>query len=614
MRPRKQQAQSLNLCTSFKPRILIVEAGPQLSWFQRKLSDIPLTGSLLFGMGVDRVYQTLLQTAASRQLKKQELLLPTGRMVGGTAMLNAMLFSFGHPEDETFRLFNQWNPRFFSELFQEPGHAVTECHFTPAPNYRHHLNEKFHVALSEVFKSLGLPVRDSPDGWVKEGLQTPLVFVQKYQRWSSYTSCLEPLLKHKDAQITILPETLVEKVLFDPYKPGFVKGVIVVHKSAKFPIWLSNASEVNPMHPIPEVILSAGTFESPAILLRSGIGMESKPQTTDYVTPNNITSLPVGSNFHDHPMIGLVCTFQKPVAINTKVVTPLEMLRYFWSGKSAASQAGAITSIAYLRTSLQRIQNSSKPDIQFTFIAAAVFEQEIFQKLGHFTQDTWQKFLPPRGHDMKNTVIVLVTLLQPYSRGRVTLHQTSPQPFPSIRVDPAYLTAPQDLDRLVEGVSWLYSVLTNHDVLVSAIDLPSAQPPLLNSPQSLGQLGELGLTFHLPQYTNCPPLPPHDSTKQSPSSRTKWKLFFTCLVQSVTMSNYHYVGTCPATNNSNAVVSDKLLVLGTKNLRVADASVIPVVPTSNPVTYVMAAGNHAAQSILQRYWDQIEHDGLELHG
>ncbi|KER22184.1 LOW QUALITY PROTEIN: hypothetical protein T265_14924 [Opisthorchis viverrini] len=501
----------------------------------------------------------------------KQLLLPTGRMVGGTAMLNAMLFSFGHPEDETFRLFSQWNPRFFSELYQEPGHPEQVltccnpnlegqetvfirpltidqpgCHFSPTLNYRHLLNEKFHVALSEVFKSLGFPVRDSPDGWVKEGLQTPLVFVQNYARWSSYANCLEPLLQHEDAQVTILPETLVEKlsesefahlkvrgsdltpasrlplsrlgqpgsissfvldsgsmtdrrrtgataeqtnmctVLFDPHKPGFVKGVVVAHKSASFPIWLSNASEANPIHPLPE--------------------------------PSNITSLPVGLNLHDHPMIVLVCTFQKPVAINTKVVTPLEMLRYIWSGKTsstpsilftlwclvisiasalsrcgvnrsprlknskffrstlcpvstacaaiaesltsvwysstfpngllilllcspilvcnsltvcpiqilaqslqlilyahslvlptdrgpftcakterddtsvpligdylpllgALSQAGAISSVAYLRTSLQRIQNSSKPDIQFTFIAAAVFEQEIFQKL-----------------------------------------------------------------------------------------------------------------------------------------------------------------------------------------------------------------------------------------
>ncbi|KAG5442908.1 Choline dehydrogenase, mitochondrial [Clonorchis sinensis] len=150
----------------------------------------------------------------------KQLLLPTGRMVGGTAMLNAMLFSFGHPEDETFQLFSQWNPRFFSELYQEPGRAVTGCHFTPSSNYRHYLNEKFHVALSEVFKSLGLPARDSPDGWVREGMQTPLVFVQDYRRWSPYTNCLEPLLQHKDAQVTILPETLVEKVNDDILEGG----------------------------------------------------------------------------------------------------------------------------------------------------------------------------------------------------------------------------------------------------------------------------------------------------------------------------------------------------------------------------------------------------------
>lgn len=55
----------------FRPKILVLEAGPKLNWFQRMLSDIPLTAALLFGLGTDKVYPTTRQKSAAFQLKNQ---------------------------------------------------------------------------------------------------------------------------------------------------------------------------------------------------------------------------------------------------------------------------------------------------------------------------------------------------------------------------------------------------------------------------------------------------------------------------------------------------------------------------------------------------------------
>ncbi|KAF6774401.1 hypothetical protein AHF37_06556 [Paragonimus kellicotti] len=176
-------------------------------------------------------------------------------------------------------------------------------------------------------------------------------------------------LKPNDQLIPWKLSTKTVVVLIDPNSKGTVIGVEANSRGIPLKILLKTPSILMKDAVIsPEVILSAGTFETPAILLRSGIGIFGQP--------------PVGRNLHDHPMVGLACTFQEPVAINTGVITPLEILRYFWNGKSALAQASALTSIAYLRTSLQRLHNFSRPDIQFTFIAAAVFEQEIFRTVG----------------------------------------------------------------------------------------------------------------------------------------------------------------------------------------------------------------------------------------
>ncbi|KAF7256867.1 hypothetical protein EG68_05581 [Paragonimus skrjabini miyazakii] len=123
LRSRWRPRQSLLACSTPNPHILILEAGPQISWLQRKLSDIPLAPPLLLGVGIDRIYKTVSQTASAAGLKNKQLLLPTGRMLGGSAMLNAMIFSLGNREDESSKQFHSWYPHFFSELFKinEPG-------------------------------------------------------------------------------------------------------------------------------------------------------------------------------------------------------------------------------------------------------------------------------------------------------------------------------------------------------------------------------------------------------------------------------------------------------------------------------------------------------------
>ncbi|KAF5398676.1 hypothetical protein PHET_08437, partial [Paragonimus heterotremus] len=173
LRSRRRPKQSLPSCNNPSPHILILEAGPQMSWLQRKLSDIPLASPLLLGVGIDRIYKTVSQTASAAGMKDKQLLLPTGRMLGGTAMLNAMIFSFGNREDESSKQFHSWYPHFFSELFKinEP---ATGCQLRPEPVHRHPITEKLHSALCDIFEALRLPVVDKSDGWTSEGLHTPL--------------------------------------------------------------------------------------------------------------------------------------------------------------------------------------------------------------------------------------------------------------------------------------------------------------------------------------------------------------------------------------------------------------------------------------------------------
>ncbi|KAF5395574.1 hypothetical protein PHET_11866, partial [Paragonimus heterotremus] len=186
--------------------------------------------------------------------------------------------------------------------------------------------------------------------------------------------------------------------------------------------------------------------------------------------------------------------------------------------------------------------------------------------LGHFLDSVWRQFLPPAGQDLKNTVIILVNLLEPASRGHVQLHPPSSQSGQTAQpqIDPAFFSVASDMERMVEAVSWLYSILTGHKALVPSVDQPSLLPPIQMAPKGLEAFRALGAQLHMPTYPGCPDSPSNQqsSNDQHSGVSKKWRQFFGCLIQSITISNYHFVGTCPVTagqgQSIGSVVSSNL--------------------------------------------------------
>lgn len=145
----------------------------------------------------------------------------------------------------------------------------------------------------------------------------------------------------------------------------------------------------------------------------------------------------------------------------------------------------------------------------------------------------------------------LVGLYEPTSRGRLTLDPAAPDGPPLI--DPGYLSNAGDLDALVAGVGLTRAV--------------AAQPAL----------GDWGLEEVLPGPEARDPDALRDFARQA------------------LMSYGHPVGTCALGNGPAAVVDSSLRVRGTQNLRVADASVLPRIPSVAPSVTVQLIGWRAAE-------------------
>jgi choline dehydrogenase len=150
-------------------------------------------------------------------------------------------------------------------------------------------------------------------------------------------------------------------------------------------------------------------------------------------------------------------------------------------------------------------------------------------------------------------ITVAPTLVHVASRGRLRLRSTDPRWHPEI--DPAYYDDPADLDAMVAGVQRLLETVSSGP-LARHIDRPFLPADRVRS--------EGDIVEHLRQNTQ---------------------------------TLYHPVGTCAMGQGEQTVVDPELRVRGVDGLRVADASVMPVVPRGNTNAATVMIGERAADLI-----------------
>ncbi len=176
-----------------------------------------------------------------------------------------------------------------------------------------------------------------------------------------------------------------------------------------------------------EVILSAGAFQSPQLLMLSGVGPKDELHRHGIKVVSDLAG--VGENLQDHPDVVLSYKTNSLDALGVSVRGGIKTLRDM--GRYRNSRRGTLTSNfaeggAFLKTRA----DLDRPDVQMHFVVAGVNDHGRKVQLGH-------------------GIACHVCLLRPKSRGSVRLQSADPLDAPLI--DPAFLEHPDDLDVLVEG-------------------------------------------------------------------------------------------------------------------------------------------------------------------
>jgi choline dehydrogenase-like flavoprotein len=354
---------------------------------------------------------------------------PRGKVMGGSSSINAMIYARGHARD-----YDDWaaqgNPGWsFQDVlpyFKRSEHnerGADDWHGQGGPLNVMDLRSPnpFLPHFIEAGRQAGYPVNDDFNGAQQEGIGVYQVTHRNGERFSAAKAYVTPHLGRSNLQV--FTDSLTSRVLTE-VRDGQVRatGVELRGQGGR------GAPQQLMLKPGGEVVLSAGAFGSPQLLMLSGIG------PADHLREHGIAvvrDLPgVGANLHDHPDVVMV--------VNAPKVTDLFGLSLTgaWNmlngiGEWRRARSGMLTTnFAEAGGFIRSAADEPIPDLQLHFVVGKLVDHGRKTVFGH-------------GYSCH------VCLLRPRSRGSLRLASADPQVAPLI--DPAFLQDPDDVRRLVQG-------------------------------------------------------------------------------------------------------------------------------------------------------------------
>ncbi len=468
------------------------------------------------------------QTEAEKELNERKIFWPRGKVLGGSSSINGMLYVRGAPHR-----YDKWrdgnNPGwgyeellpYFRKLEDRPESDHNDRGAggpikISSGNYQDKLSNAFFQACVDVGAKSNEDYNINFDGvgWLQYSIKNGL-------RSSTSSGYLKTAKKNKNLKIITKAE--VEKIIFDGKKAIGVK----YNKD-------NYSKEVRVRG---EVILSAGSINSPKILELSGIGQGSFLKSYGIDVISDLAG--VGENLTDHLQTRITYETNLKVTVNdilnNKFRGAIELFRYLTRRDGLMSIASA-TVHALMRSDNSKIY----PDLKVQIMLIS----------GHNRYARNKKI----GLDPFPGFSIGVFPLYPKSRG--TTHLKSPDYRNNPIIKANYLSAFEDRNLTLKGLRLVRKIAQQNSI--SPLIVKEIRP----GEQIKDDKGLLNFARN--------------------NSQTSW----------------HSISTCRMGKTKMDVVDYSLKVYGVKNLRVIDSSIMPNMPTSNTNAPSIVIGEKGADLIL----------------
>ncbi|PSN52607.1 Glucose dehydrogenase [FAD, quinone] [Blattella germanica] len=517
--------------------VLLIEAGGDPPF----LSNFPAIFFSLQNSEIDWAFRTVPQDHSNRSFNARQSMWPRGKVLGGSSVINGMLYFRGLPADfdSWAKMGNEgWSARevlpFFKKLENfhsddTESEASLHLHGTGGPMHvQRFQNMDLAEALMDAVKEKGYTQLDDINGPNQKGFAYLHGTILNGTRWSTAKGYLGQAKDRKNLHVA---------------KYSHVTKIIVnsLTKEAEAVEFISKEGHTHQVKIKKEVILSAGTINSAQILMLSGIGPEEHLKTVG-ISP--VVDLKVGENLQDHMLFlgSIYTTKNSPQIVSDKESLFQAAYEYIRHGKGYFSTHYGTTVSGLLKTNLDT--EDDRPDVQlFTFVIPANSTEAAEGFGSSFGLNdkviTTLKEMVKEG----NVVFYAPVLCRPKSRGQILLKSSNPLEHP--KINPNFLSDLRDIKTLVEGTRLAANIMDsqamkNLDVKRKKLDLEGCE----------------GLNFDTDEF---------------------WE----CLVRNLSTCAFHAAGTCKMGPSSDptAVVDPQLKVHGVKRLRVADISIMPTITT-----------------------------------
>jgi choline dehydrogenase len=464
------------------------------------------------------------ETEPEPGLNNRKLPIWRGKTLGGSSSINAMINVRGSRHDyDSWRRqgLAGWGYRdvlpYFKKL-ESSWRGAGPYHGTDGPvsNVPMGLPDLSYSYFERAAINAGFAVCEDQNGAEQDGVSRVEITTNAGRRASSARAYLYPAMKTR-RNLTVATRAQATRILLDGRR---AVGVEYLHNG-----------KVERVHADREVVVSSGTYNSPQLLMLSGIGPAEHLRSVGIDVVHDLKG--VGENLQEHPNLLNIYRADGKLGLTPHLRwdrATLAVMRWALLGTGPFATAGTMANI-FIRTRPEL----ERPDIQI--IAMPI----------HQHADLWFPMLtkPP-----VHAFTVRVGILHALSRGWVRLRSSEPLDHPRIRFN--MLAEPADLDAMVNALKIGRNILSQSPMrdLVTQELLPGEQ---FQTDAELAQ-----------------------AIRQQAEHR------------------HHAVGTCRMGTDESAVVDAQLRVIGIENLRVADASVMPGDPSGNTNVPTMMIGEKAA--------------------
>jgi 4-pyridoxate dehydrogenase len=469
------------------------------------------------------------RTEPEPNMNGREIEAMRGKVLGGSSSINVMAYTRGNRGD-----YDRWAqkgalgwsyadvlPYFKRCETWEGGENPWRGGAGPVGTEFAKTTDPVYDAWLEAARAAGFPVTDDYNGRQQEGFGRGQYTIRGGYRSSAATAYLRPAKSRPN--LDVVTGALATRVLMQGTRATGVEYIKGIRETVRV-----NADR--------EVILAGGAFNTPPLLMLSGIGPADHLRATG-IKP--VVDLPVGKNLQDH--LAVIIFFER---LNESVFRhdmrfdrmAVSMLRaYFFGTGPGTVVPGGLHAFVKTRPEL------AVPDIEFMFRGAPA--------------DThlWFPGIRPAYVDGYG---IRPTLLHPDSRGEILLRSGDPREAPRIAYN--FFSAPNDLPRLREGFK------RAREVAYQA------------------------------------PMDAYRGRETSPGDAVKTDAEIDAFIRRTAITAHHPCGTCAMGTTPDTVTDPELRVRGVEHLRVVDASVMPDLVSAHINACVLMIAEKASDLIRKR--------------